>query len=148
LGFDQRVLRQVDRRESRRSWRPVVGAAAAAALLVFGTLGWFIGLGGSHPRPHLLLAADFRQAAHTIGEVEINEDRSPWVSMAIRGSDTSGTVSCQLVYRNGYLTTLGSFDLVAGKGSWSAPDTAGTAGVIGARLVDDHGRIVATANFS
>jgi hypothetical protein len=149
LGFDQRVLRHVaGRRRPRRSWRVMAGAAAAAILLVFGTLGWFIGQGGSHPQSHVLLAAAFRQAGRTIGEVDLDRDGSPWVSMFIRHSDTSGTVTCQLVYRNGHVMPLGSFDVVGGNGSWSAPDTAGAAGVTGVRLVDNHGRTVATANFT
>jgi hypothetical protein len=149
LGFDRRVLSHVARdRRSRRSWRAIVGAATAATVLVFGTLGWFIGQDSSHPQPPGLLAAAFRQAGRTIGEVDVYRDRSPWVSMSIRGSGTSGTVTCQLVYRNGQITTLGSFDLVDGAGSWSAPDTAGTVEVKGARLVDDNGQVVATANFT
>jgi hypothetical protein len=115
---------------------------------VFGTLGWFIGQGGSHPQAHVLLAAAFRQAGRSIGEVDVYRGRSPWVSLSIRGSGTSGTVTCQLLYRNGHVTTLGSFDLVGGTGSWSAPDTAGTAAATGARLVDNHGQVVATANFT
>jgi hypothetical protein len=59
----------------------------------------------------------------------------------------SGTVSCQLIGRDGSLETLGRFDLVHGSGSWAAPDPEGLPGYRTARLVDRTGRVIATATW-
>jgi hypothetical protein len=59
----------------------------------------------------------------------------------------SGPVTCQLVDRNGSVQALGVFDLVDGTGSWAAPDPSGIEGRQQARLIDDSGRVTATATW-
>ena len=153
LGFDQRVLASVrrDRKMGRRwiSRRPRLtaglAASVAAGVLVFGSLGWFERGGSSHPA-RAVLAADFIQGGRDVGEVYATE-RPNWVSMTVNGAKGADKVTCQLVGRDGSITTLGSFDLVDGMGTWGAPDPAGLAGVTGARLTDSHGRLLATATF-
>jgi anti-sigma factor RsiW len=153
LGFDQRVLARVRRdRSAGRRWvsrRPRLttglAAAVAAGALVFGSLGWFDK--GSSPHPaRAALAADFIQSGRNVGEVYATQS-SNWVSMMVRGARGAEKVTCQLVRRDGSITTLGSFDLVDGSGSWGAPDPAGFAGAAGARLVDNTGKVIATATF-
>jgi hypothetical protein len=153
LGFDQRVLARVrrDRRAGRRwvSRRPRLtaglAAAVAAGVLVFGSLGWFERGGSSHPA-RAVLAADFIQGGRDVGEVYATE-RPNWVGMTVRGAKGAEKVTCQLVGRDGSITTLGSFDLVDGSGSWGAPDPTGFAGAAGARLLDNTGKVIATATF-
>jgi hypothetical protein len=67
--------------------------------------------------------------------------------MMVRGAKGAEKVTCQLVGRDGSITTLGSFDLVDGSGSWGAPDPTGFAGATGARLLDNTGKVIATATF-
>ncbi len=74
--------------------------------------------------------------------------RPAWVTTTLRGDIASGPVTCELFGRNGTVTKLGTFDLVDGSGSWGAPDPAGRSGVVGARLVDRAGRVIATATFA
>jgi anti-sigma factor RsiW len=153
LGFDQRVLAQVrqDRKVGRRwvSRRPRLtaglAAAVAAGALVIGSLGWFERESSSHPA-RAVLAADFMQAGRNVGEVYATASPN-WVSMTVSGARGAEKVTCQLVRRDGSITTLGSFDLVDGSGSWGAPDPAGFAGAAGARLVDSTGKVIATAIF-
>jgi hypothetical protein len=49
--------------------------------------------------------------------------------------------------KDGRITTVGSFDLVNGSGTWGAPDPGGFGGVAGARLVNSRGQVIATATF-
>jgi anti-sigma factor RsiW len=153
LGFDERVLARVrrDRKVGRRwvSRRPRLtaglAAAVAAGVLVFGSLGWFEQGSSSHPA-RAALAADFIQGGRNVGEVYATE-RPNWVSMSVHGAKGAKKVTCQLVGRDGSITTLGSFDLVDGSGSWGAPDPTGFAGAAGARLLDNAGKVIATATF-
>jgi anti-sigma factor RsiW len=153
LGFDQRVLARVRRdRKMGRRWvtrRPRLtaglAAAVAAAALVFGSLGWFDRESSYHPA-RAVLAADFVQGGRNVGEVYATE-KPNWVSMTVRGAQGAAKVTCQLVGRDGSLTTLGSFDLVDGSGSWGAPDPSGFAGAAGAQLLDNTGKVIATATF-
>jgi anti-sigma factor RsiW len=155
LGFDERVLARVrpDARAhrrflSRRAPRLFTGlaAAAAAVVLVVGlSLGWFQGGSASHP-PGAVLTADFIQSGHNVGDVYA-DPKSAWLTMTVSGVKGAEQVTCQLLHKDGNVTTVGSFDLVDGNGRWGAPDPGGFAGVSGARLVDNHGHVLATATF-
>ena len=67
--------------------------------------------------------------------------------MTVRGLGESGLVTCQLMSRDGAPVTLGTFDLVHGSGSWSAPEPAGLAQDAGVRLVDPQGQVLASATI-
>jgi hypothetical protein len=155
LGFDKRVLAGVrpDGRAHRGFFHHVaprvlagLAAAAAAVILVVSlSLGWFSGGAGS-PAYRTLLTADFMQNGHEVGEVHVDPN-SAWLDMTVSGVRGAQKVTCELVHTDGQVSTLGSFDLVDGSGRWGAPDPGGFTGVAGARLVDDHGHVIATATF-
>jgi 3D (Asp-Asp-Asp) domain-containing protein len=67
--------------------------------------------------------------------------------MTVRGVSESGSVTCQVLGVDGAVMTLGTFDLVDGSGSWSAPGPAGLAQDTGVRLIDANGEVVASAPF-
>jgi len=58
------------------------------------------------------------------------------------------TVICQLVGANGHITTVGSFRLADGYGSWGSPAWTGDGPPVGARLVTANGTVLATATIS
>jgi hypothetical protein len=156
LGFDERVLARVgvDSQTGRRLlWRrPTrlfagLAAAVAAVVLVVGSLslGWFHGGSGS-PADRAALTADFLQGGRPVGEVYAYANPA-WLDMTVTGVRGATKVTCELVGRDGMVTSVGSFDLVDGSGRWGAPDPGGFAGVTGARLVDRNGRVLATATF-
>jgi anti-sigma factor RsiW len=161
LGFDRRVLARVGQTRTHRGparamvRRPprffaAVAAAAAAVALVFGSLGWFAGRNTHHSTDKVIAAAAFSQGGRHVGDVEVYmaRDGSPWLSMTVQGAAGSPKVSCELIGTNGKHTTLGSFDLIDGSGSWGAPDPAGATGVAGVQLVGtDNHQVVATATF-
>jgi len=57
-------------------------------------------------------------------------------------------VTCQLVGSDGQVTTLGSFQLADGYGSWGSPDPGTVTPLSGARLVSATGTVLATATFT
>ena len=158
LGFDERVLATVrpDARAARRAWhrrtpRLFAGAAAAVAavvILAIGSLslGWFHD-GSTSPAPRAVLTARFLQGGREVGELYASAHPA-WLDMTVKGVAGADEVTCQLVGKDGKVTTVGSFDLVDGNGTWGAPDPqGGLAGAAGARLVDASGRVLATATL-
>lgn len=154
LGFDRRALARVHGSRAaaragtwRRSSRLITAlGAAAAAAVIFAAVGW-MAHGNHTPKEPAHLTAEFHQNGRAIGEVDAYGDHPLWVSMSLHGATTSGWVTCELVGRDGTIR-LGSFPLVGGGGTWSAPDPKGLQGVTQARLVDGQGHVVATADFS
>ena len=151
LGFDRRVLATVSRFSVRRlrfphvSRRLAVMSAAAAAAIVFGTMGWMAGRGTTNHRVETT-AAEFVVNGHRIGEVETYGHPS-WVTVSVHDVGMTGRVTCQVVNKNGTTWTMGSFDLVKGSGTWSTPDPSGLSGASQARLVDTSGHVIAVAQF-
>ncbi len=150
LGFDRKVLAVAAPQKSgpapaRRRWfaggAAALVAAAAVVALVFGVVA---ADGRSHRVPEQ--SAPLVAAGRVIGTV-YTEGNPRWLSMKVEGAGLSGTVTCDLVEADGAVIRLGSFDLVAGSGSWAAPEPAGTGSVIGARLVSADGRVLAVATF-
>ena len=155
LGFDERVLARLhsDARPHRRFIHgraprlfAAAAAVAAAVILVASlSLGWFSGGAASHG-PRAVLTAEFVQAGLGVGEVQAYANPA-WVDMTVTGVQGADKVTCELLHTDGHVTTVGSFELVNGSGRWGAPDPGGFAGISGARLVDDHGHVLATATF-
>ncbi len=159
LGFDRRVLARVRDTTPRQRRSPIrsfasrrprlaggIAAAVAAAALLFGSLGWFMGHSNHYTAPQaVILDGYFHQGGHTVGEVLAYRGSPVWVDMTVHGLKGDSRVTCELVDRNGTVTRLGSFDLVDGSGSWGAPDRIGVGDVSGARLVDRGGQVIATA---
>lgn len=152
LGFDRRVLSRVQQSDSSKAWfsrrRTVIMSIAAAAAIIFGVSGWLVGAGSSgqhRTRPELTAA--FTNQGHQVGQIEAY-GKPQWLTVTVHGTGISGPVTCQLVHGDGSVTTMGSFDLVGGSGTWSTPDPAGMANVSQARLVDSSGAVIAVAPIS
>jgi hypothetical protein len=122
------------------------GVAASVAVMV-GSIGWFTGHDTDRSGGRVILEASLHQGSRTVGEVYAYRGNPEWLYMTVRAAGGTGKVTCELIEKNGTLTTLGSFDLVGGSGSWGAPDRTGLTGVVGAQLVASDGRLVATATF-
>jgi Putative zinc-finger len=167
LGFDHRVLSRVRglekggsrtgraARRGRRAFqrRPrlflAVATAAAAAAVVFGTLGWMAGRTTGNGHGHTIMSVPMHEGSRDVGEVFAYRayDGPIWVNLIVRSATGADRVTCQLIYHNGGVKGLGTFDLVGGSGTWGAPDWSGLSGVAGARLVGPDGQVLATATF-
>jgi hypothetical protein len=149
LGFDRRVLAAVAPHRARRSPKLRLGllAAAAAFLIALAGLG-VAGLAAHHHGPGTAqpaeLAGTFHQDGHQVGTVDIG-GHPTWVYMTVNHLSGGGSVSCQLVANGGTVTTIGSFQLVDGSGSWGAPETAAISHPTSVKLVSSTGAVLATA---
>jgi Putative zinc-finger len=158
LGFDRRVLARVREitpasrtarlarlRGHRTRLLAAVATVAAAAGLLFGSVGWLMGH-SNHASAHQAAAeVDFHQGGRDVGEMYAYGNDPVWLMMMVHGLEGAPRVTCELVATDGRVTRLGIFDLVGGTGSWGAPHPAGLVGIAEARLVAANGHVVATA---
>lgn len=159
VGFEDRVLSRMGmapkqpHQQAPRRWFPIAVAAAVAAL-VFGVGGWVISDVAMGRTTVQATPVDFRFAAlHTtdnrqIGQVFTYQGQPPWMYMSVMTAPNVTSVACQLVRKDGSAVSVGTFTLSGGKGSWGAELRLDPTTVVGARLLDGHGAVLATATFS
>ena len=127
----------------------------AAAAVVVGLLGAALGGWGLHATAtptassslttgKLIATDDHSQ----VGRVFMYNGESRWMYMSVDLESGNDTVICQLVSADGHITTVGSFQLTDGYGSWGSPAWTGDGPPVGARLVTANGTVLATATFS
>jgi hypothetical protein len=156
-GADQPAAPPGGPRRARRPGRVrrlLAAAAVAAAVIAAGAGGWGLRAGtmpaaSSEP----LVTADLLTASHQeVGDFFLYNGDTRWVYMAVDLGSGDEQVTCQVVGTDGKVTTIGSFRLADGYGSWGSgarPDQGTTIGpVSGARIVAANGTVLATASLS
>ena len=170
-GFESRVVARLEAAGQRRA-RPGTGqprpkltrpkltrrmlttAAVVLAAAAAGLGGW--GLRGATSSPGAgnirtaasLYSAPLTTASHlTAGTVYLYDGSPHWMYMSVNIGSVNGTVMCQLVQRDGHITTLGLFQLNGGDGYWASPDHVDPENVKSARLTTTNGTVLATASF-
>src|SRR5215472_17527868 len=130
-----------------RTRRMLAVAAVALAVIVSALGGWGLHAATSSPAGPPLSSAELLSASHQpVGDVFFYHGDSRWMYMSVYMNNASGIVICQLESTDGHVTTVGSFRLVGGYGSWGGPaDGGGT--IAAARLVSPDGTVLATATF-
>ena len=141
-------------RRPGRVRRLLAAAAVGAAVIAAGAGGWGLRAGtvpaaSSEP----LVSADLLTAAHQeVGDIFLYNGDTRWVYMAVDLGSGNELVTCQVVGTDGKVTTIGSFQLADGYGSWGSGARPGhgtnIGPVSGARLVSADGTVLATAKFS
>jgi hypothetical protein len=166
-GFETRVMDRIGLaapapqplRHRRR--RPARGhgfsprRVLAAAAVVVGLLGAALGGWGLHASTAPAESSALRTGAlvaasdhETVGHVFVYNGESRWMYMTVDLESGNDTVICQLVGPDGHITTVGSFRLADGYGSWGSPAWTNSGPPVGARLVSADGTVIATATFS
>jgi hypothetical protein len=166
-GFETRVMDRLGfaapaptsiRRRRRPAWghamsprRVLAAAAVVVAVAVAAVGGW--GLHGA-TAPATATAQLSSATLHSadqdndqVGEVYVYTGDRRWMYMTVDLESGNGTVICQLVGSDGHVTTVGSFRLADGYGSWGSPAWIGNGPPVGARLVSANGTVLATATF-
>lgn len=159
VGFEDRVLAGMGFpahrvAKPRRRWWPVTVAAAALIAVIFGVGGWVVGdlahrdtTSVADANHQVLRFAQFSTAdQRQVGQVFTYGGSPWWVYMSVSNA-TASSVTCQLVEQNGTVVPIGSFQLSGGKGSWGREVNVDPNTVVGARLLGDHGAVLATATF-
>lgn len=72
--------------------------------------------------PALHTAALTTASHQTIGTIFLYNGRPGWLYMNVDIGSGNGTIICQLEGRDGSITTIGSFRLTGGYGSWGSPE--------------------------
>lgn len=169
-GFETRVMERIGlaapapeperrsraRRRLPRHWFRISGprrllamAAVLAAIVAGGVGGWGLHSTGTQVAGAPLRNAVFLSASHqSAGKVFVYDGNPRWVYMSVDVTSTTGNVICQVMGKDGRVTTVGTFWLDNGYGSWGAAVPAGTGLVTGARLLSAEGTVLATATFA
>jgi hypothetical protein len=156
-GFETRVMSRLGLagERARRPWTRWMLAAAAGTVIAAacGLGGWGLRGAISSPPPASraqasLYSAPLTTVSHlTAGNVFLYDGKPRWLYMSVKIGSGNGTVICQLVGRDGHITTVGSFRLTGGYGYWASPDHVDPDAVKGARLTSMNGTVLATATF-
>jgi hypothetical protein len=77
-----------------------------------------------------------------------DQNGQQWMYMSVDLPSGDGTVTCQVVTADGHVTTVGSFPLTGGSGSWGSAGPWGDGTVHAARLLAADGTVLATATFA
>jgi hypothetical protein len=162
LGFEIRVLERLGfavprhrsprhrrRPEPGHRARPMLAAVAAAvAVTVAGLGGWWLhAVISPPPGPAFSSAALLAADHHDEGEVVVYKGEPRWMYVDVHLETGSGLVICQLEGADGRTTTMGSFRLTDGHGSWGSPGWVAQGTPVGARLLASDGTVLATATF-
>ena len=164
-GFETRVMERIglpipspqplrERRQPARSHafsaRRMLAAAAAVVAVGGAALGGW-GLRAStapSASPGLISATLLASNDHdNVGKVFMYNGEPRWMYMTVDMDSGNQTVICQLVGSDGHVTTVGSFRLADGYGSWGSPAWTGNGSPVAARLVTANGKVLASASF-
>lgn len=146
-------------RTASRTRRMLAVAAVALAVVASGLGGWGLhaatmpsatmpsATGPSAGSP--LSTVSLVSASHrTVGKVFVYGGSPQWLYMSVdMDYGRTGTVTCELVGRNGHVVPLGTFQLNGGYGSWGSPSPLERGPFAGVRLVGADGAVLATASF-
>jgi hypothetical protein len=127
--------------------RMLATAAVVAALAVAVVGGWGLHAATSPATASSqLTSAALVSANHqSAGKIFFYNGTQRWLYMSVDMGSVNGLVTCQVVGKDGHVTTVGSFWVSNGSGSWGSPVPAGP--LAGARLVGQDGSVLATATF-
>ena len=167
-GFETRVMdrlglaapapQPVRHRRRRPAWshgfspRRVLAAAAVVVALLAGAVGgWGLHASTAPAAESSALSSATLVAASDhdhVGKVFVYNGDSRWMYMSVDLESGNYTVICQLIGADGHVTTVGSFRLADGYGSWGSPAWTGDGAPVGARLVTANGTVLAAGTFS
>jgi hypothetical protein len=149
IGSARRGKRGLRRLGAYPRW--TLAAAAVVIALVLGlSLGWSTGSGhgGSTPGGREVATAALLDAGTTVGRVSTYGGSDPWMTVTLAGSSTDGTVTCEVITRDGVTHKVGSFDAKDGYGAWGAHLWVAPQDVRKAEVVSSNGKVIATALLS
>ena len=140
-------------REHSFSPRRLLAAAAVLVAVVGAALGgWGLHASTAPAASSSLTSATLVAAGDQdhVGKVYVYNDdgQSRWMYMSVDLESGNDTVICQLIGADGHVTTVGSFRLADGYGSWGSPAFTGDGAPVGARLVSANGKVLASGTFS
>ena len=135
-------------RRPGRLRRALAAAAVGVAVVAAGLGGWRLGISTAPTAMSPLSSGNLVTANHeSAGHIFLYSGNPPWLFMSVDMGSGNEPVTCQLIDANGQVTTVGTFRLADGYGSWGSPDPGPITGLRGARIVSASGAVLATATF-
>jgi hypothetical protein len=136
-------------RRPGRLRRALAAAAVGMAVIAAGLGGWRLGVSTTPMAMSPLSSASLLTAnQESAGHIFLYSGNPPWLFMSVDMGSGDEPVTCQLIDANGQVTTVGTFRLADGYGSWGSPDPGSVTDLRGARLVSATGAVLATATFT
>ena len=128
--------------------RLLAAAAVLLAVIAAGLGGWGLRATTSPATasPPLSSAALVSASDHMVGQLFYYDGNPQWVYMSVNMPGGNGTVICELESTDGQVTTVGSFRLNDGSGSWATSEAV-SGDLAGARLITTDGTVLATATL-
>jgi hypothetical protein len=128
-------------------------AATAMGLAVIAAVlgGWRIvgpSPSTSSATPRLTVASLLTATRSSVGSVFLYSGTPRWLYLYVDMGSGDELVTCQVVGSDGRASTVGSFRLADGYGTWGSPDPGNVGAVTGARLLSADGVVLATATFT
>ena len=139
-------------RRPGRMRRLLAATAVGLAVIAAGLGGWRIGAGTapsvSTASGPLTTASLLSATQQDVGDIFVYSGRTQWLYMSVDMGSGNEAVTCQVIDKNGQVTTIGTFQLADGYGSWGSPDPGNPEALAAARLVSANGTVLATATFT
>jgi hypothetical protein len=162
VGFETRVFDRIQAHhpvtKANTAWRRrfLLVATTAAVLAAAFSIGWVVhspkapmNASAGTPRTYDHFAdAPLVSRGKTVGDISLYTGTPSWMFMSVGSSKWSGTVWCAVTSTDGRTRTVGSFDLVSGRGAWGAPLPVAADKVRTAELESATGRVLARAQLS
>jgi hypothetical protein len=131
--------------------RALAATAIGLAVIAAALGGWRI-VGGPSPwtssaTARLTSASLLSATRSSVGSVFFYSGTPRWLYMYVDMGSGDEFVTCQVVGADGRASTVGSFQLADGYGTWGSPDPGIVGAVTGARLLSADGVVLATATF-
>jgi hypothetical protein len=154
-GFETRLFERMGVSAPRHRWLPRrrAGRIALAAGALVSALGAGLGVGlatagSSLPAISDPIAASLT-AGHSIrGEVYLATGNPGWVFMSVDHVDMTGLATCKVQTANGTTTTVGTFWVEKGTGSWAYELPVPASQVRTAWIVNSSGTVLAKAELN
>lgn len=134
-------------RPGRRRLRVVVTLAAAALLMVGSTLGPELEATSSRP-PTPVARAQLLDGTRPVGFVDFYSGTRPALELQVTGVSGKGQVVAETINVDGTVTRLGSFVVSDGRGYWALGSSIDLTRVSSLMVVDEQGRVLASASFA
>jgi hypothetical protein len=132
--------------------RRALAATATGLAVVAAALGGWRIAGGLSPSTssatvRLTSASLLSATRGSVGIVFLYSGTPRWLYLHVDLGSGDELVTCQVVGPDGRASTVGSFRLADGYGTWGSPDPGNVGAVTGARLLSADGVVLATATF-
>ena len=130
--------------------RALAATAMGLAVIAAALGGWRIvgpSPSASSATARLTAASLLSPTQSSVGSVFLYSGTPRWLYMSVDLGSGDEFVTCQVVGPDGRASTLGSFQLADGYGTWGSPDPGNVGAVAGARLLSADGVVLATATF-